>query len=527
MESPQNSLDFPSPELQNAVKDLWLIIHQAAESLNLHIEQNKNLKMELDNVYSSTNEDGELVEKLRAEMSKLSSEIALKNEEISSLNEQIETFNSLQENFTQLNDSYQNAQEEISSLSEQLNLMQVIQKNTDELENALKKSVEEVLHKNNQLVATSEEILQLNNEISALKNQIQQVSIAGNNNAELQSQLTIEGNRVKELNSELNKLRFDYDVLKSEAQIENGKISRDHEELKHLLNAINAKNLVLESSLSDEISNNDTLNTELAKVVDENAVINNQLAEMKNLLAMSENLPVQLSNVEYELTEAKNSLLIADKQLNALRLKEIEFTNKIDYLEQAVESKEKAYLEEKNASQQILSRFASLEALLQQKDMLIEESNLTILNMKNQVLTDNSSKVENLEAEIQEKDSKLIELRQFEGEFHKLRQEIADLKAHGDEREKQLKLSSEERIELESRVFKLSSESNKLKRDQEATTFSLQLFETQIKTLQQKLKEAESKASNVKQAFTLDDAIKESLIYKIEEQLKKINQLIN
>ncbi len=527
MESPQNTLAFPSPELQNAVNDLWSMIHQAAESLNAQIEQNKNLKFKLDEVTSNSGEESEQVERLREEASNLYTEISLREDDVSRLKQQIESFGSLQDNFNELNHGYSKAQEEIVVLNEQLDLMQVLQKNTDELELALKKSVDEILHKNNQLIEASEETLKLHNEISELKNQIHQISIDGDSNSLLQSQLLTEEHRVKELNSELNKLRFDYDVLKSEAQIENGKITKDHEELKFFVTSLNAKNLVLDSALADERSNNESLKSEISKLIDMNSELTNLLEDSKGKLALNENLPIQLSDVEQELTETKNNLLISNKQLNDLRRKEIEFNNKIEYLEKEIESKEKAFLGDKSANQQVLSRFSSLESLLQQKDMLIEEANVTIQNLKSQVQNNNLSEVENLEAEIKEKDSKLIELKQFEGAFHKLRQEIADLKAHGDDREKQLKLSSEERIELESRVFNLRTESNKLKRDQEATNFTMQSLESQIKLLQQRLKEAESKSINAKQAFTLDDAIKESLINKIEEQLRKINQLIN
>lgn len=495
MESPQNSLAFPSPELQNAVTDLWTVIHMAAESLNALNEQNMSLKNQLADVSSRTGEESETVQRLMEEATELGETIFLKDEEIVSLNEK-------------------------------LDMMQVLQKNADDLEQNLKNALEEVHHKNNQLVTSSEEILQLNNEISDLKNQIHQMSIDGDSSAELISKLSVEENRVKELNSELNKLRFDYDVLKSEAQVENGKLAKEHEELKHFVNSLNAKNLVLDSALMDERSDNASLKTELQRLTDENTELNNQLADLKNQSAMNENLPSKLSNVENELTETKNSLLISQKQLNDLRIKEIEFTNKIEYLEKSIESKEKAFLDDKNTVQQNMARISSMELLLQQKDKLIEEANITIQNLKNQSSVNDISKVENLEAQIREKDSRLIELKQFESEFHKLRQELADIKAHGEEREKQLKRSSEERIELESRVFSLSSESNKLKREQETTTFTLQTLEAQIKTLQQKLKDAENKAGNIKQVYTIDDAIKESLIYKIEEQLDKINRLI-
>jgi chromosome segregation ATPase len=568
MEASQNKIDFPSPDLEDVVGKLWNKIHEISGTINFLIERNNELKEKLDSKGMVSHED---IAKMK-EMERNIESLELENDEylgeIARLKQKLDEFaneNTSLKVFAKNYDAIVNSYNKLKNENSGKATIEILRSELEESKNKFAGYDEEIIKLNCSLEEKNVNLIKAAEEINLLKNlnEEKEKLITKTNDAtteidKLNDMIdTLHASRdvlIKEndtLKLEIEKLKTtnkdEIEELKQKIrnfENERIKIRNEFRELNEILVAVeeDKKKLEWENTAANvEIENLSAETNDLKKQID---ALNEQLSNADALIKSIEQKDRTIEQLTAELNENSSAKLILENQIGDAKAK-YDLLEK-DYFDavKSIEELKDALVKRKNEEFEITSK--ELEILrndLQVKEKMIidfvanEKEMLNKLHYlenelkeKEKYLRDNidtgkdyKDKLETLESLLVQKDKNIDELIKYN---KSLTEKVASLEKISGGNAKVQKASENIKTGYKDEIDKISTERNRLEKELTAKSNSLIVMEIQVKNLQEKIRELELTQIRSDEGLSLDAAIREKLIYNLEKQLGKLENLI-
>lgn len=558
METKQNTFDFPSPELQEAVSKLWDIVHQARGTINFLLESNKEMKRKLDSKSASSPDADSRIIELEELTSKLKHEIDdyrhLVNENnrvIEKMNFELSSLQDIKSNYFVLLEAYAKLKKKLNDVNDQSLNFQL-----DEHANGLQKDLdvlrEEVSDKNKEISELTAKIIKFNNVIIESKRKIAELSNLQSENENLKDQIETLISSRERLSEEADSIILEYEkekvrlnnIIKQQQHAietaDNDRVAweNDLEELSNKLEdsenrifELNNKKIELENELIDlknellalqQMENNlqedSTQIIELRAAVNQkDAIINDISSELQIVKAEKMLLEANMGKINEEIQELRKALFDRENEIRLLDAKLNEHgTNEIENLANDLEVKDKMIKEFVAAEKKNYEKMIELEYHIEEKNKLISNYQQSELDLE--------ARINALKLNLSEKENRIAELisknRKLNNEISSMN-ELAQTGADASVR------IAEIRQYYDSEIIKAKNECKIHLKELKARTDSLKSMEAENNKLREKLKSIEMKNMKSDEAITLDEIIRENLIFRIEKSLLHLDKLIN
>ncbi|MCX7735926.1 MAG: hypothetical protein N2319_04375 [Candidatus Kapabacteria bacterium] len=362
-------------------------------------------------------------------------------------------------------------------------------------------------------------------------------------------------NNLTEKNSELEKLvselnqKIESDI--SEKLQEELKIAQnDIIEKNHIINSLNQEILELKNLLA-EYKNNEYRFEEFSTRINELSSVN--IANEEELEKAKEELNQIKSSYESEILrlneeiesykntedELRSEIEVKDARLNELKntLSEVEkelFELKNKYEEKLSEEKSLkeniSELEIKlNEKDNLNIKIEELQKEISQKDEIINDLNEKIKSLSEDLtkINDYEEKIKQIESDKKEIEAKLIEFKQYQAEFHRMQNEIVQLQSKISEKESQLKLLSNEKLNLENKLFSALKEKTTLIAQRDSLNAKISELQDLLISKDEIISLQQENIKNIETVNIEKEVQKQTLINSIESYLEKIEKRIS
>lgn len=558
METKQNTFDFPSPELQEAVGKLWDTVHQVRGTITFLLESNKELKQKLDSKSASTPDADNRI----AELEELTAKLEQENDDYKYLAEEssraiedikieLSGLQDIKANYFILQDAYRklkdrlNAREEHSFKSELNNHSIDIQKDLEFLK-------EEVANKNKEIAELTTKVIKFNNTITESKQQIAELSKLKSENEKLKDQLETLSSSREVLREEADNLSIEFEkerarlnaiIKKQQMSIEAAdgdrvawendlkELSDRLEDSEFMVHELRSSKTELENELADlkiQLSElkqkEDTQCSDSSEIIElRTAISQKDIAiselnkELQSITAGKSSLEVNMGKLNEEIQDLRKALFERENEIGLLNSKLIEQKSKAsDNSANELEVKDKMIKEFVAAEKRNYEKMIELEQAIAEKDKLI--------NIKKQNESEFNAKINSISMHLSEKDNRIEELMNKNKKLNKEISTMNELAQTGADASLRI---AEIRQYCDIEINKTKEECKIHLIELKARTDSLKSLEAENNKLREKLKSIELKNMKSDEAITIDEILRENLIFRIEKSLLNLEKIID